>query len=272
MRLDSTYKGWRQTAGRLLACGIAGSTVLALVLFAQQGAGQPGDKKKGRPGEGNTQPLDEYGFVSMFDGKTLTGWDGDPTYWRVEDGAIVGENTPAPKQNTFLIWRGGTPGDFELRAACRLTGWNGGIQFRSSELPQFKWMMKGYQADMEGVPFNQSVTGNIREEQSGSGGRRDFAARRGQFTYIAEGKKPQLVGSLGEESELRAILKDPPEWNTFQVIARGNVLITVVNGRVMSMLIDDDLAFRKADGLIGIQVHTGAPMKIEVRDIRIRMM
>lgn len=268
-RTDDTFR----VAARLLALGTGLAMVLAIGLYAQEAAGQAQKgAKKGRPGEGNTQPQDEYGFNQIFDGKTLTGWDGDPTYWRVEDGAIVGQNNPQIKANTFLIWRGGTPGNFELRLSFRLDGWNSGIQYRSSELPQSKWGMKGYQADMTGVPFNQGVTGNIREEASGSDARRAFAALRGQFTYIAEGKKPQLVGSLGQESELRAILKDPPEWNDLQIIARGYTLIQVINGRVMSIMVDDDLPFRKADGLIGIQVHTGQPMKIEVRNIRIKML
>src|ERR1700722_12710937 len=100
-------------------------------------------------------PLEETGFRSIFDGKTLSGWDGDPDFWSVKDGAIVGESTMEhqPKQNTFCIWKGGQPGNFELRAEYRLTGvndGNSGIQYRSVELPDVaKWVMKGYQADID---------------------------------------------------------------------------------------------------------------------------
>jgi hypothetical protein len=61
---------------------------------------------------------DETGFEPIFDGKTLDGWEGDPKYWRVEDGCLVGEVTPETllKQNTFIIWRKGNPKDFELKA------------------------------------------------------------------------------------------------------------------------------------------------------------
>jgi len=99
------------------------------------------------------KPLEESGFQPIFDGKSLTGWDGDPGFWRIENGAIVGETATdkQPKQNTFLIWRGGTPGNFELKLEYRLTGYNSGIQYRSVELPDKKWAMKGYQADIDGV-------------------------------------------------------------------------------------------------------------------------
>src|SRR5947209_497540 len=65
----------------------------------------------------------DAGFVSIFDGKTLTGWDGDPKYWRVENGCMVGEITPETliKRNTFIIWRGGAPKDFELKVEYRVS-------------------------------------------------------------------------------------------------------------------------------------------------------
>jgi hypothetical protein len=208
-------------------------------------------------------PLEESGFVPIFDGKTMTGWDGDPMFWRVEDGSLVGQTLVdrQPKQNTFLIWRGGSPANFELKVKYKLTGYNSGIQYRSVELPDIKYAMKGYQADMDG---EQKYTGQIYEERM-----RGFLALRGQFTYIPDGKKPGLVASLGDEAELKALIKGDG-WNDLHIIARGNTLVQILNGRVMSMLIDDDTANRKMDGLIGIQVHKGPPMKIEVREIRLK--
>ncbi|HSU33798.1 MAG TPA: DUF1080 domain-containing protein [Bryobacteraceae bacterium] len=207
--------------------------------------------------------LPETGFQSIFDGKTLSGWDGDPKFWRVEDGSIVGQTTTEkqPKQNTFLIWRGGKPGNFELKLRFRLTGFNSGIQYRSIELPDIKWAMKGYQADMDGA---EKYTGQIYEERG-----RGFLALRGQFTSIPNGQKPGLIGSLGDGEELKKLIKSE-DWNDLHIIARGNTLIQMINGRVMSMLIDDDTANRKMEGLLGIQVHRGPAMKIEVRDIRLK--
>lgn len=201
-------------------------------------------------------------FTPIFDGKSLSGWDGDPAYWKVENGVITGQTKPGamPKQNTFLIWRGGSPGNFELIAEYRLTGGNSGIQYRSSEVPGIRWAMKGYQADIDAA---QQYTGQIYEERG-----RGFLALRGQTASIQTGAKPVVLGSLGNDAELKPAIHTN-DWNEYHIIARGIMLIQILNGRVMSMLIDDDAANRKMDGLIGIQLHTGEPMKIEVRNIKI---
>ena len=209
------------------------------------------------------QPLEEAGFTSIFDGKSLTGWDGDPAFWRVEDGAIVGQTAAdkQPKQNTFVIWRGGNPANFELKVQYKLTGFNSGVQYRSVELPNIKWAMKGYQADMDG---KQQYTGQIYEERG-----RGFLALRGQASYIPEGKKPGAIGSFGTDAELKGLIKQD-DWNDLHIIARGNVLVQILNGRVMSMVIDDDPPNRKMEGLIGFQIHLGPPMKVEFRNIRLK--
>jgi hypothetical protein len=144
----------------------------------------------------------------IFDGKTLSGWDGDPAYWRVENGAIVGETKPGaiPKQNTFLIWRGGSPSDFELQLEYRLTGGNSSIQYRSSELPDIHWAMRGYQADIDA---EQQYTGQIYEERG-----REFLALRGQSASIGTGGKPLVLGSLGSEGELKPPSKRRGGMNT----------------------------------------------------------
>jgi hypothetical protein len=203
------------------------------------------------------------GQTSIFDGKTLKGWDGDPAFWRVENGAIVGETKPRamPKQNTFLIWRDGAPADFELDAEYRLTGGNSGIQYRSSELPDIRWAMKGYQADIDA---EQKYTGQIYEERG-----RGFLALRGQTAQVGPGGKPVVLGTLGSDADLRTAIH-AQGWNQYQIFARGSILIQILNGRVMSVLIDDDTTNRKMDGLIGIQLHTGEPMKIEVRNILLK--
>jgi hypothetical protein len=214
-------------------------------------------------------PLEETGFHSIFDGKTLSGWDGDPDFWSVKDGAMVGESTMEhqPKQNTFCIWRGGQPGDFELKAEYKLTGvndGNSGIQYRSVELPEVaKWVMKGYQADID---LKQRYTGQVYEERA-----RGFLALRGQIAEVSDGRKAGSIGSLGTDSELRGFIKDG-DWNEVDIIARRNVLIQLINGHVMSTLIDNDSVNRKMEGEIGIQLHRlpNCSMKIETRNIRIK--
>jgi hypothetical protein len=221
------------------------------------------------PRRSPVQPLAETGFQSIFDGKTLTGWDCDPDFWRVADGAITGQSTLAhqPKQNIFCIWKGGEPADFEFKAEFRLTGTNdgnSGIQYRSVELPEVaKWVMKGYQADID---LKQQYTGQIYEERN-----RGFLALRGQISYVPNGGKVGSIGSLGGADELKADIKDG-DWNEIHIIARGNTLIQILNGHVMSVLVDDDTANRKMQGEIGIQLHRlpNAAMKIEVRSIRLK--
>jgi hypothetical protein len=209
----------------------------------------------------NPTPLSDSndGFVSIFNGTSLDGWDGDPRYWRVEDHEIVGEVTPATllKQNNFLIWRGGAPANFELKAEFRISPQgNSGINYRSVEMPGTKWLMRGYQADIDGA---NKYTGQNYEERG-----RTFLAPRGTITYVATGEKPAVIASLGSADDLKAFIKNG-DWNEYHLIVSGNVLIHILNGHVMCEVVDDDTANRKFSGLIGVQVHVGPPMKIEYR-------
>ena len=127
---------------------------------------------------GQSMAADDDGFRPIFDGKTLEGWDGDPKFWSVEDGAITGQTTPdnPTKGNTFIIWRGGKPADFELKVEYRLHNHNSGIQFRSFEVPDAKWVVGGYQADLaDNVRFDGMLYGERY---------RGFLAQRGQKTVI----------------------------------------------------------------------------------------
>ena len=212
----------------------------------------------------------DAGFVSIFDGTSLAGWDGDPKYWRVENGAIVGEITPETivQRNTFIIWRGGAPGDFELKAEYRITGrGNSGINYRSVELTDAKWSLAGYQADIDGHERNRPPlrhTGQNYEERG-----RTFLARRGEVVRVDASAKPQVIASLGEPAALEKFIKSD-DWNEYHLIARGHVLTHILNGHVMTVVIDDDAKNRRADGLIGVQVHVGPPMKVEFRNLRLK--
>jgi hypothetical protein len=211
---------------------------------------------------------DEPGFRSIFDGKTLAGWEGNPTYWRVENGALVGEITPATviKSNTFIVWRGGRPGDFELKLEYRITpDGNSGINYRSSIVsdgvtPENRFAMRGYQCDLDG---RKRYPGNNYEEKG-----RLFLAVRGQMTHVVGGRPPVLIATIGDTNELAAAVTD--DWNAVHLIVRGNVLTHIINNRTMTMVVDDDVANRPGDGLIGVQVHVGPPMKVEYRNIRLK--
>jgi 3-keto-disaccharide hydrolase len=242
--------------------------VLAAALSAQQPP--PGAQGRGRGGGGmrGADPLvadDHSGFDAIFDGTSLKGWDGDPQFWRAENGAIVGESTPEKKvtQNTFIIWRGGEPKDFELKCEFRMNATNSGIQIRSVQLPAGadigKWVMKGYQADMD---YQLQFTGQIYEERG-----RGFLAMRGQAVYVPDGGRPRVIGNLQQSAdELKALIKKD-DWNQVHLIARGTTIIQILNGAVTSIVVDDDTANRKLSGLIGFQMHVGDPMKVQFRNI-----
>lgn len=207
---------------------------------------------------------DSTGFVPIFDGKTLDGWEGDPTYWRVENGCLVGEITPETllKRNSFIIWRGGTTGDFELKVEYRISDkGNSGINYRSTEVEGQPFALRGYQADIDGA--NQ-YTGQNYEEKG-----RTFLALRGDISRADADGKARIIGSVGEKKALAALVKNE-DWNEVHLIARGNTMIHIVNGHVMSVVVDDDPVRRTPNGLLGVQVHVGPPMKIEYRNFRLK--
>lgn len=244
---------------------IVGAMALAIGLHSQQVT--PAEDRKGGAKGGfrppNITAVVETDFEPIFDGSSLQGWDGDPAFWRVENGALVGQTLAdrQPKQNTFLIYRGATPANFELRLDYRLTGHNSGIQVRSREHEDAKWGMYGYQADID---RERRYAGQWYEERG-----RGFLALRGQYTWISLEGKPGLVATLGDDEQLKGLIH-VDDWNSLHITARGSTLTQVVNGRLMSMLMDDDVKGRKLDGLIGIQCHTGPPMKIEVKNVRLK--
>jgi hypothetical protein len=206
----------------------------------------------------------ESGFVSMFDGKSLDGWAGNPEFWSVQDGAITGQTTAEKptKGNTFLIWRGGQPGDFELRLKFRLAdvgSGNSGVQYRSQELDGF--VVGGYQADMD---LGNSYTGILYEERG-----RGIIGARGKKTEIKADGKVEVVGTLDDEKALLASLKRG-DWNEYTIIAKGNALIQRINGFTSMELTDNQEAKRRLDGVIAFQLHAGPPMLVQFRDIRIR--
>lgn len=210
------------------------------------------------------RPADEKDFRSIFDGRTLDGWSFDPVYWRVEDGVMVGEVTPETllDRNTFIVWQGGTPENFELKMECRISPeGNSGINYRSCGVPDVPHALRGYQLDIDGAGV---WTGQNYEERG-----REFLALRGQAVRVAGDDRPYVVGSLGEKDALLEVL-DRDGWNEYRVIARGNTLIHIVNGRVMSLVVETESPEHSRGGSIGMQVHVGPPMKVEFRNIRLR--
>jgi len=198
------------------------------------------------------------GFVSLFDGKTLNGWDGDPTYWSVQDGCLTGISTPEHpiKYNTFLIWKDGEIADFELEVDFRLFNGNSGIQYRAFMNPGKPWSMGGYQGDIAGVPHMGIVYGENY---------RGILCQRGQQTTLDKNGKPNVTGKVGDKAELLTHI-DLNGWNTYRIVAKGNVCTQYINGFKVSEVIDEDDAARFS-GLLGFQLHVGPPMKVQFKNV-----
>jgi hypothetical protein len=213
---------------------------------------------------------------ALFNGKDLEGWDGDPRFWRVENGEIIGETTDSNKaeKNTFLIYRGGEFADFDLTLKYRVTNYNSGVQYRSREVG--KWSIAGYQSDFE-ARHHKSESGPIDKfsgmffEEQG----RMFMGQRGQTVIVRTNnenpKKPllEVIGSVGDGVELEKVIRRD-DWNEMRVIARGYSFTHIINGHVMSSAYDEDTKLRQASGIIAFQLHSGPAMQIRVKEISIR--
>jgi hypothetical protein len=204
---------------------------------------------------------DDDGFVSLFNGKDLSGWKGD-SHWSVQDGAITGTTTSETllSYNTFLIWEGDNPADFELRATYRIVGGNSGVQYRSKVIDESKSIVGGYQADIDSSPRYSG----INYEERGRG----ILAERGQrVTIAADGSKQ--VEQIGDQDELQKTIKNE-DWNDYVIIARGNHLQHYINGVLMSEVIDNQTDKAAASGVIALQVHQGPPMTIQFKNLRLK--
>jgi hypothetical protein len=280
--------------------GAVGLAALIFVLHSSPGSAQQPAAAKARGGGGGggfSQPdpvdfNDHAGWTSLFDGATLTGWDGDMSYWHVENGAITVESScERPTGTIYLVWQAGEAADFELKLEMRGEGAavNSGIQYRGAiQVPrpaaaaaapprapqgncpsgqprgsqpsassQAKWNMSGAQFDFDG---RNAYSGQYYEQATGRG----IIAWRGQVVRTEQGKKPRLLATLGDRDELGGYVKID-NWNQLHLIARGNTMTHIINGHVMSVLIDDDPTMFKKNGLIGFEIEgTG---KISIRNI-----
>ena len=232
---------------------IATAATIALACAASMSRGQ------GRGGGGFTQPDpiafdDHEGWTSIFDGLSLKNWEGNPDIWHLENAAITGISTPEkPSGTTYIIWKGGEPRNFELKAEMKLegAGLNSGIQYRSTIVPaagRGGWPnLRGYQADFD---FAGRYTGQLYEQ----GTPRGIISWRGQVVRAEQGKRPRLLSMLGDPDELKGAVKTS-DWNQVHIIARGNMLTHIINGRVMSIFIDDDPTMAAAQGVIALQIE-----------------
>lgn len=203
----------------------------------------------------------EEGFVSIFDGKTLKGWEGKEGFWSVKDGAITGQTTEENplESNTFLIWRGGKPADFELRLKIRIVGGNSGIQYRSKEIKPF--VLAGYQADYDA---GGNFIGILYDEKG-----RGILAKRGTRVIIWNDGNKQVMGKPTPDAKILASIKKEG-WNDYTIIAKGNRLVQMINGLQTVDVTDSQEGDTRKDGLVALQLHAGPAMTVQIKDVRLK--
>ncbi|PYQ81208.1 MAG: DUF1080 domain-containing protein [Acidobacteria bacterium] len=275
--------GFKQALGITIA--VASLTLIQSTPGGATQTVQPADVQApvatGRGG-GFTEPSpldfnDHDGYVSLFDGASLKGWDGHPKFWRVEGGAIVGESTLTnPSGNTYIVYREIEAKDFTLKFEIKIDGDGGsGFQYRSkSGLPWLRniapnvmanagpvnlnWMMTGPQADF--WP-SRVYTGQFYSENTPMG----ILAWRGQVVEGFGAARKRLMGTIGDRDRLGTLVRTN-DWNQYTVIARGTTCLHIVNGQLMAAMIDDDPASsNNQSGLFGIELE--AITKVSVRNI-----
>lgn len=197
---------------------------------------------------------------SLFNGRDLAGWSGLPQFWSVRDGVIVGETTADKPTagNTFLIWQGGKLADFEITCQVRFRGNNSGLQYRSEIVDETGHVLAGYQADLHP---KAEYFGMLYGEKMG---KRGIIAQRGQRVVIGPDQEVQVVGKVGDETEWIDW-----EWNTLRVVAVGDRLVHQVNG-ITTVDVTDRHPEARRDGVLGLQLHAGPPMRVEFKEIRLR--
>ncbi len=204
----------------------------------------------------------EEEMINLFNGKDLSGWDGNPELWSVEDGMITGK-TKGPEHlpyNQFLIWTGGEVKNFELKAKVQVIGDNNsGIQYRSRKLPEVgKWVVGGYQCDMHANPPYNAM---IYEERG-----RGIVVTNGQSVVADPSGAQWLV------SERDPIKADIAEWHEYTITAKGNHITHQIDGKTTIEFTDFDEKNRALSGVLAIQVHRGQAMQVRIKELKLRQL
>ena len=173
-------------------------------------------------------------FRPLFDGASLNGWQDTTAFWSVRNGLITGQ-----PHNSFLV-TAQDYANFVLKASVRLTpdDGNSGIQIRSQVIPQG---MRGYQVDI-GDPW----WGHL---------------------YVESTQRGILV-PVGDRQKRRELVRSN-DWNDFVIVCRNSHILSLLNGEVTADLVD---YYGEKTGRIGLQIHVGPPMKVDFRDLLIKVL
>ena len=223
-------------------------------------------KKAGDTAKADAPKPNADGMIELFNGKDLTGWDGNPAFWSVKDGVIQGQTTKEnpTKGNTFLVWKGGDVSDFEMHFKFKIVGGNSGVQYRSKLKDPKTWSVGGYQADFES---GKTYSGILYEE----GSPRGILAERGtKVTIGPDGKKTTEKLAMSSE-ELQKSIKNE-EWNDYVIVAKGNHLTHKINGNVTAEVIDGQSDKAAKSGILALQLHAGPPMVVQFKELHLKKM
>jgi len=190
---------------------------------------------------GFSQPPKNPKPVSIFDGKTFSGWEGNLAIFRIEDGAIVGGSLKDKIVRNEFLCTTRTYGNFELRLKFKLLGGdsaNAGVQFRTKRIPN-DHEVSGYQADM-----GAGWWGALYDE-----------SRRNKV----------LVGP--DQEKMKEVVK-PTEWNDYVIRAEGTHIQQWINGVQTVDYTENDPSV-EARGVICPQIHAGPPSEAWYKDITI---
>jgi hypothetical protein len=214
-------------------------------------------------------PAEPADMKQLFNGKDLTDWEGDTRLWSIKDGVVRGETTKEKqtKGNTFLIWRGGELGDFELRLSFKIHNGNSGVQYRSKWLDakpgtENKWVVSGYQAEVEDTP---GKVGFLYHEKG-----RGYINNVGDKVEVGEDGKPKVVGKLGDKDAIGKTY-NKTDWNDYVIIAKGNRIQHFLNGYQTVDVIDNDPKGQLMKGILALQIHQGPPMVVEFKNVRLKL-
>jgi len=241
---------------RTVASALAAGWLLASLALAADEAPAP---------KAPDEPAD---MKQLFNGKDLSGWEGDMRLWSFKDGVVRGQTTSEnqTKGNTFLVWKEGELGDFELRLSFKIAGGNSGVQYRAKVLPPKegevnKWVVSGYQAEVEDTP---GKVGFLYHEKG-----RGYLCNVGDKVEAGEDGKLTTVGKLGDKAAIGKTYKKS-DWNDYVIIAKGNHIQHFLNGVQTVDIVDKDPKNSAARGILALQIHAGPPMLVEFKNVRLK--
>lgn len=214
------------------------------------------------------------GWITLYNGKDLTGWEGLEGYWSVVDGAIQATETKekSKQTNLILLCSKDNPekfANFELRYSWKMVtkDGNSGVQFRGKIDNPKMLHVGGYQADIDA---GNGYTGIIYDEGGVAGGR-GIMSKRGENTVWDADNKRSATPLDKNDAEIKKAIKPVGEWNEVVLIANGPKITYSINGQVTTEMTDNSPKACK-DGVIGLQMHGGFTMTIQFKDFKIKML